>query len=280
MVGRWSTPCVLASCLVASLLAGCTGNATRTNEVLESSTLAPDVEAATSDTLGGIRGVVVDLAPRPIPGAVVHLVGTSRNATTNARGSFAFDLLQPGTYFLAASAPTFLASQGSAQVTAGVAAIVRLMLEADRSLQPYHTTVKFRGFAEFDAGPVPDSAPMQCNCTWWVYPDPAFQTFVVEGSGTTTYHPVDQPIVPAFSKVLYWTFLDRPMTHGTGYNYTDLPFTSRVPGSLFLNDTSEIALTIGGNPTFPVGTMDFSMFVTTFYVKPAPPSWSFLAGDE
>ncbi len=249
-----------------------------------STTVSEHPQGKTSDERGAIRGVVVDAAIKPLAGAVVELVGQHRNVTTLESGEFAFDLLEPGTYFVEAKAARYLVAQNSVQVVAGKSEPVRIILEGDGVPYPRHVTEKFVGHADFDLGVVvEDSLPMQCLCNWTIYPEPGFKTFVVEGSGSTsTPRPPDtgQPLLEGQTlRQIYWTFLDKEQTHGTGYNYTDFPFTSHVAGDKFTDATSEITVTVGGG-FLPPGQMQFDIFVTTFYVDPAPPGWSLINGDK
>jgi len=142
-------PLVLVALLAAAALAGCAGN-------------SPDGEAdtgpefddlgleATSST-GVIRGVVVDDAIRPVAGATVTLQGDApREATTTAVGTFGFDGLQAGTYFLEVTKPGYFAAQQSADVVAGVAepAIVKVLLQVDAANTPYYEAYVFEGYIE------------------------------------------------------------------------------------------------------------------------------------
>jgi hypothetical protein len=237
------------------------------------------IDVKTSSQRGGILGVVVDPAIRPLAGANVTLVGQDRNATTNANGEFGFDLLEPGTYFLQAHAAHFLVSQSSVQVEPGKTQSVRILLESDGVPLPSHPTEKKTGFAEMDLGVLgADSLPLQCQCAWTVYPEAGFRTFVVEGQGTTQTPRPPNPNNAGTLKQIWWTLHDKPWTHGIGYNYTDFPFTAHLSGAMFLNSTSELVLQVDGGG-WPNGQMQFDIFLTTFYIEPAPPGWSFLKGD-
>ncbi len=55
--------------------------------------------------LGRIKGVILETQRRtPIEGARISLVGTERSTTTDARGEFTFDELEPGRYVIQAAA--------------------------------------------------------------------------------------------------------------------------------------------------------------------------------
>lgn len=68
---------------------------------------------------GVIRGVVVDEAITPLPGAVVTRTG-GESATTDAQGRFGFSNVEPGTQFLSASRPGYTSVQSVTEVEAGV----------------------------------------------------------------------------------------------------------------------------------------------------------------
>lgn len=105
---------------------------------------------ATADT-GVIRGVVVDAAIRPISGVLVQLTGSApRNITTADAGTFGFDGLAPGTYFLAVSKAGYVSIQVSAEVVAGQSnpAITKVQLEVDPAAIPYFVTSSWSGYIE------------------------------------------------------------------------------------------------------------------------------------
>lgn len=109
-----------------------------------------DLQATT--TTGIIRGVVVDDAIRPIPGAKVVLSGgdsTGETVSTEA-GTFGFSNLAPGTYFLAVTKAGFFAAQQSADVVAGVEepAIVKVLLQVDAANVPFVQAYVFDGYIE------------------------------------------------------------------------------------------------------------------------------------
>lgn len=131
------------------LLAGCTGGGKKDP--------ADDADfsklgLAPTDTTGIIRGVVVDDAVRPLAGVAVTARGEGPEAstTTTAEGTFGFDGLAPGTYFLKASKPGFRDTQQSADVVAGLAEppIVKVLLAADPANRPYFEAYTFEGFME------------------------------------------------------------------------------------------------------------------------------------
>lgn len=107
----------------------------------------PGVAVQATRTTGVIRGLVVDAAIRPLAGATLHLRPGNATATTNQAGSFGFQGLAPGTYFLTASRRGYTTVQQSVDVAANVdePAPVRLQVEQLPSQRPYHDVIHFRG---------------------------------------------------------------------------------------------------------------------------------------
>src|SRR5688572_410097 len=91
----------LSVCLV--LLAGCAANSGGEPGPASTAGDFSDLDVDATETTGVLLGVVVDETIRPIAGASVVLQGGpagDKKATTDQEGRFAFDDLEPGTYFL------------------------------------------------------------------------------------------------------------------------------------------------------------------------------------
>jgi len=101
----------------AALLAGCAKPSAPATPQADFS----DLGLAPTATTGIIRGVVVDEAIRPLPNATVALSPGNLTTHTSASGTFGFDKLAAGTYFLHVSRLGYAASQASVDVVAGVA---------------------------------------------------------------------------------------------------------------------------------------------------------------
>jgi hypothetical protein len=146
--------------LVGSALAGCSSKAPPKDAGNE---LAP--ELAVTATTGGIRGLVVDQAVVPIPGAKVSLP-TGANRTTDAAGLFNFTGLAPGDYFVIVAKPGFKGVQAAATVVAGVSdpPIVKVLLERLSTAQPYLDFYKLDGF--YDCA---SSVSFDVDTCDWVY---------------------------------------------------------------------------------------------------------------
>jgi hypothetical protein len=136
--------------LFAALLAGCAGNGSPQGTSATEPTF-DDLDLDATATTGVIRGIVVDDAIRPVAGAKVTLKGDApRETTSTEAGTFGFDSLAPGPYFLTVSKPGFSEAQASAEVVAGVAEppIVKVLLNVDAANLPYFEAYVFSGFIE------------------------------------------------------------------------------------------------------------------------------------
>jgi hypothetical protein len=138
------------SLLVAIGLAGCSSGGTPAAPEPEVDFTELELEATA--TTGVIRGIVVDDAIRPLANVSVTLRGGGEEQVTASTpaGSFGFDTLEPGTYFLEASKPGYFDAKSSTDVVAGVAEppVVKLQLGIDAANLPYYVLHKWEGFLE------------------------------------------------------------------------------------------------------------------------------------
>jgi hypothetical protein len=138
---------VLLAPLLLALFAGCSSPPAQDTS---SSTLAQDVHLAATETTGVIRGIVVDAAIHPLAGAHVSTMAADRRLHTNTtpNGSFGFQGLAAGTYFVQAEKAGYKAIQTSVVVTAGIDSpkAVSIQLEANPTTKPYVETLSFKGF--------------------------------------------------------------------------------------------------------------------------------------
>lgn len=131
-------------------LAGCSGNSGGGEDVAGSFEDEEAPEVQVTETTGGIRGVVVDDAIRPIKGAAIELLGgdAPQKTETNEGGLFAISGLKAGTYLVKASHPLYDIQQVSAEVQAGVKEPTPLKVLLTRQVfeNPYMETLTFDGF--------------------------------------------------------------------------------------------------------------------------------------
>ena len=141
----------MAFLLAAVTLAGCSSGG-QEPEAPETDVDFGELDLEATDTTGVIRGIVVDEAIRPIANAAITIRGggSELSTTSTEAGSFGFDGLEPGTYFLSASKPGHFGAQASAEVVAGVEEppIVKLLLNRDAASAPYFVLHKWEGFLE------------------------------------------------------------------------------------------------------------------------------------
>lgn len=295
----------LVACLLftALLLSGCAASKTpdeqKAEELAEG---APEIEV--TETTGGIRGVVVDDAIRPIKGATVEIVGTDKKHTTDDTGLFSFSGLEAGPYFVKASHQLYDVQQQSVEVRAGVAdpdpvkiLLTRVVLE-----NPYIQTIKYDGFIVCSAN-LGGAYSEECgegvgvpnvgrvggqgnnNVQFDFTVGPGTKTVVVE----QVWEPTSDAGRAFFSPVsTEWTC--DPVCSGNGlismdgesplYGVID---TDTLESNEILPDETVISVftwsSIETNPVGVVLNQPFQTFVTTFHYLPAPEGWSFVAGS-
>jgi hypothetical protein len=131
--------------LVLAFLAGCAQPQAEAPEPIAD---FDDLDLAATATTGVIRGIVVDEAIRPVANASVTLTPGDRKATSSLGGTFGFEGLEPGTYFLKVERLGYNGTQTSAEVVAGVAepAITKILLVANPGTSPYFEVLVTEGF--------------------------------------------------------------------------------------------------------------------------------------
>ncbi len=133
--------------LCAGLLAGCSSPPKDADPAVPPADFG-DLDLAATSTTGLIRGLVVDEAIRPIPDARVTLTPGDKTATSTDAGTFGFDDLEPGTYFLRVEKAGYNGTQTSTDVVAGAAEppIVKMLLTANPGTTPYVEVYSFAAF--------------------------------------------------------------------------------------------------------------------------------------
>ncbi|MHB8633796.1 MAG: carboxypeptidase-like regulatory domain-containing protein [Thermoplasmatota archaeon] len=156
MVGR-----ILPVFALVVLFAGCTttgappagsvGPAATLDEAHLAASSAWSSLHATSKT-GIIRGVVVDAGIHPLTNVTVTVAaaGTSLQQVTGREGTFGFEGLQPGAYFVRAHLRGYADGQTAVDVKAGdnAPAATRIQLVADPSATPSFDLFHFNGYIE------------------------------------------------------------------------------------------------------------------------------------
>lgn len=137
------TPLLLAFAL---FLAGCTGNGDPSAKVDVPDAFQEPVEVA--DGKGVLRGIVITPAIVPVADAVVQIVSSGQNKTTDEDGAFVFADLEPGSYFIEVSKPGWTRVQQSAEVVADVAEpeAVKVIIEQLPGSQPRVETLRYEGY--------------------------------------------------------------------------------------------------------------------------------------
>ena len=137
---RFPLPLML---LLLAGLAGCFGGGGGGNGE------PPEGGLNVTDTTGGIRGIVVDQAVVPVPGATVTISGGA-TTTSDDLGLFNFTGLEPGDYIVTGEKLGFAGAQTTTTVVAGVPdpPVVKILLERLSTAQPYLDHFKLDGFYE------------------------------------------------------------------------------------------------------------------------------------
>ena len=154
-------PILLASLLIAAVLAGCAEDPT-SPDASEDEEKFEEVEV--SDDTGAIRGLVLTPTIVPIEGATVTATPGGLTTTTNVDGAFTFGDLEPGTYFLEATKLGFNKTQSSVQVVAGDDRpdIVKLVLPENPSALPFTELRQWDGYLQCGAGLGPAGSTNPC----------------------------------------------------------------------------------------------------------------------
>lgn len=103
---------------------------------------------------GAIVGVVLDASITPLLGATVAVVGTDLTAKSAEDGTFLFNNLEPGPYFVKVEKAGFKAAQQSVEVVADDDAppVLKVLLESDPESLPFYETLVWTGFLECSLG--------------------------------------------------------------------------------------------------------------------------------
>jgi hypothetical protein len=264
--------------MAAASLAGCSSKAASDSGTADALQSLDARQVEVLEGTGSIKGVVVDDAIRPLTKATVSLGGKQATSLTDASGQFVFTGLQPGVYFVAVNATGFTSTQSSVEVKAGEVTPARIQMQRNYDPVPYHETQIFRGHIDLwvsEGSYVAEelaAGTLQCTCKWNFTASPQARTFVLDLDGTTTFPPL-----PGTTGNVYWEYFTADGKLFDSY-YGTFPFSVAIAPEQ-TNTTEDWTLRITGGAS-PTGAMDFTAYLTIFYVDPAPKDWSILKGDS
>jgi hypothetical protein len=258
------------SVCLAVLLAGCGDKPKKTVEV--SPGVVTELEEPAEPGTGFVAGIVGDDAIYPLVGATVRLMGTDKSTTTDFRGNFLIQDVEPGIYIVEASKLDHLSQQATADVTAGKVAKVALLLQKIPTTLPYHRTEPHEGFVQAHGVPF---LGFNTNTSFVVDLDEsAIVDVIVESAWEGTFVPANHP-APLKYSVVTWPKLDN-IASGTSAD----PLYLRIDGRIIPPHARWIEVRIEPNEPDLVAYQATSKdYVTVFYNEPAKEGWSFLAGD-
>lgn len=133
-------------------IAGCLGAPSSETAADRAST-----DAGVNDVTGGLQGTVTDESLAPLELATVVLDGET-TSQTDARGSFSFSYVDPGTHAVAVVMDGYSDVVRQVDVVAGEVATVSVSLSALASVEAYHETVARVGM-------------VGCSVAWFIVQD-------------------------------------------------------------------------------------------------------------
>ncbi|MHB1260550.1 MAG: carboxypeptidase regulatory-like domain-containing protein [Thermoplasmatota archaeon] len=242
-----------------------------------------------------LHGIVVDAAIRPLAGAVVRLLGTDVNATTDAEGRY--EIHRPTgkaeDVLVAAFMDGFIPLTHQVQVSGHRSASLDFVLDADPFVVPHVEILQFRGslgcrlaatgggqFQSLTCDPPDLNAPRDAPkpWIWYVNPTPGFAGAVIE---------LDWEAESPSTQVLR-ARLDGPVLGGlespvVAQAIGESPLRLEVPegAARAFPRWSAVRLVVelepveAGDPAaaFTQGQR-FDAYATVFYVDPAPPGYT------
>lgn len=227
---------------------------------------------------------MVDEGIRPVPRA--NLTGNAFATVTDGSGLFTVSGLQPGLYTVRVNATGYLPIQSTAEVVAGEVAKMRIILPADLTPKPYHTTLKFKaydavgqGLADFAVdlvvrsfanGTVP---PQGDQCYFYFRADSKPDTTLIEAACEDSVQDY-----PEGQTEYYWV-LDGLDSGDYLDDYCTSPCNVTILGDALPKDL-RFGLGMSPDEDWVTYQQEWSVFVTIWYGAAPPPGWSFLKGDE
>jgi hypothetical protein len=272
---------------VLVLLAGCAqapAKATASRDEENGAGAGPSVgfhDVNTTAATGGVSGVVVDEAIRPLAGANVTLDQAQKTVVTDAEGLFTFEGLAPGAFTLRVTAAGHMPVLQTVTVEAGTVTKVKVvLLTTSAKDSPYHVSYAWRGFMDVYAGLASwtlevegDSVSNQtlCQCTFYVTVDEQPKQFVYEGVWSDS--------VPDASGLgWYWEFTDRAESVVQS-DFSKSPMYAVLEASDFPADNLDYTARLTGPWAGVEFQQKYDLYLTVFYRDFAPKGWSLVNGD-
>jgi hypothetical protein len=253
-------------------LAGCGGKDSGANQVRlgDGSRISLDLpeaqQPAPDDIRGAISGVVVNEAIFPVPGAVVSVRDRDLEQVADADGKFVFEAMPPGLYTLVVRMDGYGDSLGTVNVKSGQ--VVKSILQIHRlpAVDPYHTTLSFdvlynsvdsfligtgteESLVPFDMRP----KTVILEATW---------DGLVEPGATLDYSVQAESDPETFES-------------GSAPN----PLRVQFDSDFFPRDEYAVRFSVHPDLLALPPESRGQVFLTLFYVDPAPDGWSLVAGD-
>jgi hypothetical protein len=267
---RW--PVALAVALLAVALAGCGGKDSGANQVRLgdgqriSLDLPEEQQPAEDDIRGAVSGIVVNEAIFPVLGATVSVRDRDTERVTDADGKFVLEAMPPGLYTLEVHMPGHAEGLGTINVKSGQ--VVKSILQIHRLPvpDPYHTTyqieVLYNQVDGFVQGSPEHLVPFDMQ--------PATVILEAVWTGLTE--------TPGGDLLVYEV---RPESKPESYQSGGGPNPLRVQfdPDFFPADEYAVRFTVHPSMFAVAPETRGQVFLTMFYVDPAPDGWSIAAGD-
>jgi hypothetical protein len=218
------------------------------------------------DIRGAVSGVVVNEAIFPVPGARVSVRDRTLEATTDEEGRFVFEAMPPGLYTLVVRMDGYGDGLGTINVRSGQ--VVKSILQVHRlpAVDPYHTTLKFEEVYEGTdgwVGAIPDHLVAFDRHPATVILEAHWDGLVETGLQDLLRYTAQPESEPDSSEA------------GAGPN----PLRAQFDADFFPADEYAIRFNVYPSETSLSVESRGEVFLTLFYVDPAPDGWSLVQGD-
>jgi hypothetical protein len=267
---RW-----LALAMVAFLaLSGCGGKDGGNKVRLgDGSKVGLDVDKdqrPTDDFHGTISGVVVDDAIYPLPGANVGIPARHIAIVAGEDGRFVIENVTAGLHVIEVSKEGYRTAQATVNVHGGKVAKAVIISARVPIPEPYHRTQKYDTYANAAQG-----AAFGYQDTRFVasVDDQPVASLVVEAQW-------DDPVTSmSEDSVLRYSVTPQSDAAVAVSGSSPNPFYHAFDQTFLPPHEFAVAVQVDPDPTVVFSEMTGVIYVTVFYIDPAPPGWSFLEGD-